>query len=173
MVCFGYSEKFFVQKSVISFNASVKYLTQRNLAVFSSTFSSKLSGTAAEGKCMHRTKFKMITPEAELLKRLRESRNLSMRDAAEIAGKSIAWISHVENGRMNLTEDHLKILIPAYGQTSKSFQAYLNGNAYVDSPARKECLDTIHDLPDQHIEALLPLVQTLKTSKPKNAGGKS
>ncbi len=122
---------------------------------------------------MHRTKFKMITPEAELLKRLRESRNLSMRDAAEIAGKSIAWISHVENGRMNVTADHLKILIPAYGQTSKSFQAYLNGNAYVDSPARKECLDTIHDLPDQHIEALLPLVQTLKTSKPKNAGGKS
>lgn len=114
---------------------------------------------------MHRTKYKMITPEAQLLKRLRESRGLSMRDAAEIAGKSIAWISHVENGRMNVSEDHLRILVAAYGQTAKSFQAYLKGNAFIDSPARKECLDTIHDLPDQHIQALLPLVQTLKTSK--------
>ncbi len=166
------SEQKLLQKSVITFNASVKYLTQRILAVFPSTFSSWLSGSAAEGKCMHRTKYKRITPEAELLKRLRTSRHLSMSEAAEIAGKSVAWISHVENGRMNVTEDHLKILIPAYGQTDRSFRAYLNGNAYVDSPARKECLDTIHDLPDQHINALLPLVQTLRSTKPQEKEGK-
>ena len=115
---------------------------------------------------MHRTKFKLITPEAELLKRLRESRNLSLSEVAELAGKSIAWISHVENGRMDLTQDHLKILVAAYGHTARSFQTYLTGKAFLDSPSRKECLDTIHNLPDQHIEALLPLVQTLKTSKP-------
>ncbi len=121
---------------------------------------------------MHRTKFKKITPEGALLKKLRVNRNLSMRDAAELAGKSIAWISHVENGRTDVTEEHLKVLIPAYGQTFKSFQTYLSGNAFVDSPARKECLDTIHDLSDQHIQALLPLVQTLKTTKPDSTGGK-
>ena len=119
-----------------------------------------------KGKCMHRTKYKQITPEGQLLKKLRIQRGLSMSEAAELAGKSIAWISHVENGRMNVTEDHLKILIPAYGQPARSFQTYLTGKAFLDSPSRKECLDTIHNLPDQHIEALLPLVQTLKTSKP-------
>ena len=122
---------------------------------------------------MHRTKFKKITPEAELLKRLREHRGLSMRDAASLAGKSISWISHVENGRMNVTNEHLQILIPAYGQTEKSFKTYLNGSAFVDTPARKECLDTIHDLPDKHIQALLPLVKTLKSTSPDSIKGDS
>jgi len=115
---------------------------------------------------MHRTQIKNITDEAALLRRCRESRGLSMSEAASLAGKSISWISHIENGRMDVTEEHYKLLLPLYGQTEKTFQTYLTGKAFLDSPSRKECLETIHNLPDQHIEALLPLVQTLKTSKP-------
>jgi transcriptional regulator with XRE-family HTH domain len=115
---------------------------------------------------MHRTKTKNITEEAALLRRFRESRGLSMPEVSELTGKSISWISHIENGRMDVTSEHFRLLLPLYGQTEKSFQTYLTGKAFLNLPSRKECLDTIHNLPDQHIEALLPLVQTLKTSKP-------
>lgn len=111
---------------------------------------------------MHRTKTKRLTPEASLLKKLREQRGLSMRDASELAKKSVAWISHVENGRMDLSADHLKALLPLYGQTEKSFRAYLGGTAFVESPARRECIDAVHDLPDNIIDSLHPLLLSLK-----------
>jgi len=108
---------------------------------------------------MHRTKVKRITQEAVLLKRLREQRGLSMKEAALLVKKSISWISHVENGRMDVSEEHLGILLPLYGQTAKSFEQYMGGRAYVPSAARTECLDLFHSLPDELVEVLRPIIQ--------------
>jgi|GEM_PF-874187 len=110
---------------------------------------------------MHRTKIKRITPEASLLKKLREQRKLSMREAGEAAGKSVAWISHVENGRVDVSIEHIRLLVPLYGQTERTFKAYLKGSAFLESPIRKECLDAIQDLPDSLIESLHPLIISL------------
>ena len=111
---------------------------------------------------MHRTKIKRLTPEASLLKKLREQRKLSLSDVAEAVGKSVSWISHVENGRVDLTGEHSKLLLPLYGQTDRSFKAYLNGSAYLDSTARKECMDALQELPDNLVESLYPLIQSMK-----------
>ncbi len=115
---------------------------------------------------MHRTKKKNVTNEAALLKRLRVNRNLSMPAVAKLIGKSVSWISHVENGRMDVTKDHVQLLVPIYGQTAKSFQSYLSGSAMIDSPARKECLDTISNLPEHLIESIYPLLMSFKTLAP-------
>jgi len=111
---------------------------------------------------MHRTKIKRLTPEANLLKKLREQRKLSLSDVGEAVGKSISWISHVENGRVDVASEHIKLLIPLYGQTERSFKAYLNGTAYLDSTARRECMDALQELPDNLIESLYPLIQSMK-----------
>jgi transcriptional regulator with XRE-family HTH domain len=110
---------------------------------------------------MHRTRIKRLSPEGVLLKRLREQRELSMEKAAKLAGKSISWISHVENGRMDVSDDHLELLLPLYGQTQHSFQSYLRGEAFVSSPARQECLDALHLLSDDLIQQVHPILKTL------------
>lgn len=111
---------------------------------------------------MHRTQKKHVTKEAALLKRLREFRKLSMPQVAQMIGKSVSWISHVENGRMDVTSDHIHMLLPVYGQTQKSFDAYLSGAALVDSQARRECLDVLRELPDNLIISIHPLILSMK-----------
>lgn len=111
---------------------------------------------------MHRTKIKKLTPEAALLKKLRESRKLSLGDVAEAVNKSVSWISHVENGRMNLSTDHIKLLLPLYGQTERSFKSYLNGAAFLESTARKECMDMLQELPDNIVESIHPIIQSFR-----------
>ena len=84
-----------------------------------------------------------------------------MPQVAQMIGKSVSWISHVENGRMDVTHDHIKLLLPLYGQTQKSFETYLSGAALIDSPARSECIDALRSLPDNIIDRLHPLITQL------------
>lgn len=114
---------------------------------------------------MHRTKTKQITPEAIMLKRLREGRGLSMAQAAALASKSISWVSHVENGRVDVSNDHYRTLLPLYGQTLKSFQSYLSGAAFVASPTRTECLDFLQSMSDDLLEAIHPVLAKLASKK--------
>jgi len=107
------------------------------------------------------------------LKRLREQRGLSMKEAALLVKKSISWISHVENGRMDVTEEHLGVLLALYGQTEKSFEQFMIGKAYVPSAARTECLDLFHSLSDELIEVLRPIIQTLSRLQPANMDQKT
>jgi len=111
---------------------------------------------------MHRTKYKRISKEAELLKRLRLKRDLTLTQAAELSDKSLSWISHVENGRVDVTQEHIDLLAPIYGQTSRSFRTFLGGTAYFPSEARRECMDALQELPDGIIDALYPLILNLK-----------
>jgi HTH-type transcriptional regulator, competence development regulator len=46
----------------------------------------------------------LLTPAARVLKRLREKKNLSMRELGQILGVSDSYVSQVENGRANVPE---------------------------------------------------------------------
>jgi transcriptional regulator with XRE-family HTH domain len=57
-----------------------------------------------------------MTNEARVLKELREAAGLSMRKAGKLIGKSDSYISHLENGRMNIpSDDKLEQILQAYG----------------------------------------------------------
>ncbi|MBS1984826.1 MAG: helix-turn-helix domain-containing protein [Bdellovibrionales bacterium] len=88
-----------------------------------------------------------------------------MAQAATLASKSIAWISHLENGRVDITDDHFQALLPIYGQTPKSFQSYLTGAAFVNSPIRAECLDLFNSMSDDVVEAIHPILTKLVSKK--------
>ena len=88
-----------------------------------------------------------------------------MREAGDLVGKSVAWISHLENGRVDLTSDHFKILLPLYGQTQGTFKSYLLGDAFLGSPLRSECLDLFNSMSDDVIEAIHPILTKLVSKK--------
>jgi transcriptional regulator with XRE-family HTH domain len=64
-----------------------------------------------------------MTNEARILKEMRMSKGLSMRQAGELFGKSDSYISQIENGRMKPpVGDALKQLLEIYGgPTVESF----------------------------------------------------
>lgn len=60
-----------------------------------------------------------ITNQARVLRILRSKQELSMRQAGELCGKSAAYISHIENGRMGVPSGaDLERLLQVYGETS-------------------------------------------------------
>ncbi len=78
----------------------------------------------------NRTNRVIMTDEARVLKQLRENyihplnkqRGLSMREAGELMSWSSTYISHIENGRVNVPEnERLDKMLNAYGITKKSF----------------------------------------------------
>lgn len=57
-----------------------------------------------------------LTNEARVLKEMRISKGLSMRQAGELLGKSDSYISQIENGRMKVPEEvALEKLLEIYG----------------------------------------------------------
>jgi len=71
-----------------------------------------------------------MSDEARVLKQIRENyvhihkkeRGLSMREAGELMGWSSTYISHIENGRVNVPEnDRLDRMLNAYRVTRKRF----------------------------------------------------
>ena len=64
---------------------------------------------------------KVPTMEAKILKYMRESRNLSMRQAAKKVGVSSSTINHIDNGRKDLNEYWIYKLVTAYGYSYIEF----------------------------------------------------
>ena len=69
----------------------------------------------------------IITPEARVLRKLREEAGLSMRAVGELAGWSDSYISQIENGRENKPEgEKLLRLLKIYGTTLTTFKKRLD-----------------------------------------------
>ena len=71
----------------------------------------------------NRTNRIIMTDEARVLKKIRENKGLSMREAGKLLGWSSPYISHIENGRVNIPEgERLEKMLTAYGNiTRKNF----------------------------------------------------
>ena len=66
-----------------------------------------------------RSDTRSCTREGRVLKTLRQSRKLSMRDVAELIGKSNTFVCHAENGRLDLTKIYIENFLRAYGYSKK------------------------------------------------------
>lgn len=70
----------------------------------------------------HRSRHVVMTNEARALKKLRESKGLSMKKAGELLGYSDSYISQIENGRENMpTEDKLAKFLEVYDSDVRAF----------------------------------------------------
>ena len=111
---------------------------------------------------MERSQKLLITTEARVLKQVRESKGLTMQQAANAIGKSKPYIAHIEGGRMAVPkEEKLLKMLRAYGITShKSFYDRVRNFKERTTP-RDELQDLAGRLPDDKVEVLLGLAKAL------------
>lgn len=99
-------------------------------------------------KKYRRSDTKMETQEGRLLAYLRESRNFSMRKAADLIGVSCATVNHSENGRKDLTETLIIRFLNAYGNTTDQLKGIFKGDFQIPEHLRSECIEIIKRLDD-------------------------
>ena len=73
---------------------------------------------------------------------MRKSRGMSMLQAGERAGVTDSAISHIEQGRMDVSDARIGTLVSAYGYTLREFRDYLGGKP-LPILYREECISTI------------------------------
>ena len=103
---------------------------------------------------------KEMTKEAEVLKYLRESRRLSMRDVAKIVGRSPAIINHAENGRMDLRPEFIFKLLSIYGITFSEFSEMCNGKLELPDHIRSECINIIKRVSYEKLRSIKTILES-------------
>ena len=104
----------------------------------------------------------ILTTEAKVLKELRNHHKLSMRKAGELIGKSDTYISHIENGRMDIPQgEKLQALLNIYGGIKyKSFRERVR--LYREKTTEKDLLlDLVDKFDDSKIHIILNLAKSL------------
>ena len=107
-------------------------------------------------RCNH----KVMTKEAMTLKFLRESRNLSMRQAGKYVGVSDSTISHLENGRADIRPELVVRLLNLYGRTYEDYLAMCAGKIELPQSLRRECIEIIKRLDDEKLRTVKTILMT-------------
>lgn len=111
-------------------------------------------------KKKRRSDTKIVTKEGRLLKFLRESRNLSMRQAGRLIGKSDAIINHAENGRLDLTPQLIFKLLEVYGYTSDQYHKMLNSEYSVPEHTLSECIEILKRLEPTKLKTIKNILES-------------
>jgi transcriptional regulator with XRE-family HTH domain len=104
----------------------------------------------------------IMTTEARVLKQMRQERNLSMRDAAQLVGISISTVAHVENGRMNAPKGKsLARFLNAYGgMKEKSFYERVRNFKEKITP-KDELMNLLERATDDQIKTIIQITRGL------------
>lgn len=107
-----------------------------------------------------RSDTKVPTKEGRLLKFLRESRALSMRQAGRLIGKSDAIINHAENGRLDITPDLILKLINAYGYSFDQWEKMLSSEFSVPQHTLSECIEILKRLEPSKLKTIKNILES-------------
>jgi transcriptional regulator with XRE-family HTH domain len=107
-----------------------------------------------------RSDTKIMTKEAKVLKYLRESRQLSMRQAGRILGSSDALVSHSEHGRIDLTGDLIMRFLNAYGYEYSYFQDLVSGKIHISENTLEQCMVLLKRLHPDKLKTVHSILQS-------------
>lgn len=107
-----------------------------------------------------RSDTKVPTKEGRLLKFLRESRTLSMRQAGRLVGKSDAIINHAENGRLDITPDLILKLLSAYGYSFEQWEKMLSSEFSVPQHTLSECIEILKRLEPSKLKTIKNILES-------------
>ena len=135
--------------------------------IFCLLFSCK-SGHSYEEAVLEKTKkrkrrsdSKVITKEAQVLRFMRKSKNLSMRSAALIINKSDTLISHTEHGRIDLHNNLIERLVTAYGYTMEDFNLFMVSDETLFVDYKEDLINFIHKMDDAQIMKAFNLLKAM------------
>ena len=111
-------------------------------------------------KKKRRSDHKVMTKEASLLKFLRESRNLSMRNAGAIIGVSSSFVNHAENGRLDLNTTIILKFLKAYGYRLEEFESMKKGNIELPEHTLSECIEILKRLEPSKLKTVKTILES-------------
>ena len=97
---------------------------------------------------------KIITDHSRVLKFMRVSRSFSMRKAGRIVGTSSSTVNHIENGRMDISDNWVRKFVEGYGYTLSDYDAYIAGKKAVPLDYRDECINIIRNMDNPKLKAV-------------------
>jgi len=114
---------------------------------------------------MNRSQQKRITHQAKIVRHMRKTRGLSLNKAGRLVKISGSAISHMEQGRMDISRERLKSLVLAYGYSMQDFLEFVDGRA-VPISYRDECIAIVRQLDDARLVAVHAMLTNLTPQKP-------
>ncbi len=112
-------------------------------------------------KRKRRSDSKVITKEAQVLRFMRKSKNLSMRSAALLIDKSDTLISHTEHGRVDLHNKLIERLVTAYGYTMEDFNLFMVSDETLFVDYKEDLINFIHKMDDAQIMKAFNLLKAM------------
>ncbi|MBY0517580.1 MAG: helix-turn-helix domain-containing protein [Bacteriovoracaceae bacterium] len=107
-----------------------------------------------------RSDMKVITKEGKILKFFRESRKLSMRQAARVIGVSEATVNHTENGRKDLTPHLILKFLNGYGYSLVEFKAFFDGKVELPENILFDCIGILKRLEPAKLKTVKTILQS-------------
>ena len=101
-----------------------------------------------------------MTKEAGLLKILRESRKISIRNAGSIIGVSGTYVNHAENGRIDLNVQIILKFLKAYGYSLEDFEKMKEGNIELPEHHLSECIEILKRLDPNKLKTVKTILES-------------
>ncbi len=92
-----------------------------------------------------RSNKRVVTRTAQIVRFMRISRNISQKQAAKLCQCSEQGIGHYENGRMDISESRLLLMLTAYSYTREQFAEFSSGRE-IPVDIKNECLQILTQL---------------------------
>ena len=105
-----------------------------------------------------RSQQKIITPTSKIIRYMRMSRCISMREAGRLNGISDSSIAHFETGRMNISAKRVRQLVECYGYKMEEFDEYVAGKPLPVLSIKDECFCLIDRLDETKLRAVHALL---------------
>lgn len=107
-----------------------------------------------------RSKQKIMTKDARIIRHMRLSKRLSLNKAGKKLKISGSAIAHMEQGRMDISRARLETLIEAYGYTFQDYLEYCDGRE-LPRNLRDECIVLLRRCDESKIQMLYPVISNL------------
>ena len=107
-----------------------------------------------------RSKQKIITRDAKILRHMRLSRGLSLNKAGKLVKISGSAIAHIEQGRMDISQARLETLVAAYKYTQQDYLEFCDGRE-LPRNLRDECILLLRRCDESKILVLHPVISNL------------
>lgn len=113
-----------------------------------------------------RTSRVIMTPEAKILRKLRQQNGLSMQKAGDLLGYSSTYISQIENGRENVPRgERLDKFLRVYGNITEKYFKQLCKEWKDEADELSILVDLLKRLPITKVRTLLTLAQQMASGK--------
>jgi transcriptional regulator with XRE-family HTH domain len=101
-----------------------------------------------------------LSREAEVLKKMRELRSMSVRNVGDMLNVSFTTVSHMENGRATIHDEYLNKFLEALEFSRADFKEFMGGRLK-DEALRLKCLQLVEKMEPSKLEKVFAVLSVL------------